>query len=156
MDGDSDAMKAMPRQTGRLQQGLTLIEVLITIVVLAIGLLGLAGLQTASLKNNQSSYYRSQAVMLTEDIFDRMRANRQAARTGNYNIAFGDAPPTGNNQAARDLSQWRNRITNQFPNGASSVAVNGATNVATVQVRWDDQRLESESSPTTITVQSRL
>ena len=55
--------------------GFTLIEVLIAMLVLAVGLLGLAGLQATSLKNNQSAYNRSQATQLAYDIADRMRSN---------------------------------------------------------------------------------
>ena len=57
-------------------QGFTLIEVLIAIIVLSIGLLGLAGLQLTSLRNSNSAYTRSQAVILSYDIVDRIRANR--------------------------------------------------------------------------------
>ena len=55
--------------------GFTLIEVLVAMLVLAVGLLGLAGLQATSLRNNQSAYNRSQATQLAYDIADRMRAN---------------------------------------------------------------------------------
>ena len=55
--------------------GFTLIEVLIAMLVLAVGLLGLAGLQATSLRNNQSAYNRSQATQLAYDLADRMRAN---------------------------------------------------------------------------------
>ena len=55
--------------------GFTLIEVLIAMIVLAVGLLGLAGLQATSLRNNQSAYNRIKATQLAYDIADRMRAN---------------------------------------------------------------------------------
>jgi len=55
--------------------GFTLIEVLIAMVVLAVGLLGLAGLQVTSLRSNQSAYNRTQATQLAYDLADRMRAN---------------------------------------------------------------------------------
>ena len=55
--------------------GFTLIEVLIAMIILAVGLLGLAGLQATSLRNNQSAYNRSVATQLAYDIADRMRAN---------------------------------------------------------------------------------
>ena len=55
--------------------GFTLIEVLIAMLVLAVGLLGLAGLQATSLRNNQSAYNRSQATQLAYDLADRIRAN---------------------------------------------------------------------------------
>ncbi len=63
-----------PSRPQKQQQGFTLIEVLVAVVVLSIGLLGLAGLQTTGLRNNQSAYYASQAAIYANDIFERMRA----------------------------------------------------------------------------------
>jgi type IV pilus assembly protein PilV len=60
--------------------GFTLIEVLVAMVVLTVGLLGLAGLQATSLKNSQNAYYRSVATQLAYDMADRMRANFTEAR----------------------------------------------------------------------------
>ncbi len=57
------------------QYGFSLLEVLIALLVLSIGLLGLAGLQTLGLKFNMQSYQRTQAALLAYDIVDRMRAN---------------------------------------------------------------------------------
>jgi type IV pilus assembly protein PilV len=54
---------------------MTLVEVLVTLVLISVGLLGVAALQLTTLKNNQESYVRSQAAMLAADILDRMRSN---------------------------------------------------------------------------------
>lgn len=67
--------------------GFTLVEVLVAVLVLAIGLLGLALLQTSGLRLNTNSYSRSQATLLAYDIIDRMRANAPGFRAGNYDIA---------------------------------------------------------------------
>lgn len=56
------------------QTGFTLIEILVTVIVLSIGLLGLAGLQATSFKFNSTAYQRSQATSLAYDIADRIRA----------------------------------------------------------------------------------
>ena len=61
-------------------------------VVLSIGLLGLSGLQTTGLRNNYSAFLRSQATLVTSDILDRMRANREAAKDGDYDIAYAGTP----------------------------------------------------------------
>ncbi len=60
----------------RAQSGMTLVEVLVTAVMISVGLLGVAALQLTSLKSNQESYVRSQAAMLAADLLDRMRANQ--------------------------------------------------------------------------------
>lgn len=102
-------------------RGFTLVEVLVAVLVLSIGLLGLAGLQANGLKNNNGAYLRSQANLLAYGIIDRMRANRAAAlSTGNpYQIDY-VAPPssvtdceasgatcTAAEMAAFDLAQWK-------------------------------------------------
>lgn len=62
--------------SGRLQQGFTLIEILIAVLILAVGLLGFAALQISAVSAGQESYFRSQASLIAESLADRMRANR--------------------------------------------------------------------------------
>src|SRR5579872_5025704 len=68
-------------------KGMTLLEVLITLVIMAIGMLGIASMLLLSSKANTSSYAKQQAVQCAADIFDRIRANSIAAISGNYNIS---------------------------------------------------------------------
>lgn len=70
------------------QTGITMIEVLVTILVVAIGLLGLASMQSVSLKSNQDSIQRAAATNLAYELVSRMRANPEGARAGNYATAF--------------------------------------------------------------------
>ncbi len=137
------------RRTG----GFTLLEVLIAVVILSIGLLGLAGLQATGLKNNHSAYLRTQATTYAYDIIDRMRANRQTALAGNYNIALGAAAPTGTSVAEADLANWRSLITANLPAADSSANVNAGR--VTVVVQWDDSRAGG-SATQSITVESEL
>jgi type IV pilus assembly protein PilV len=125
----------------RAQRGVTLLEVLISIVVLSVGLLGYAGLQTVSMKNNTSAFQRSQATMLTYDILDRMRAvarNPNPAVLGGYNVAMGTL---GSNP---DVISWKNNVANALPDGDASVSVPlpaaGAPTIATITIQWDDNR----------------
>ncbi len=125
-------------------RGLTLVEILIALLVLSIGLLGLAALQTSSLRFNTSSYYRTQATALAYDFADRMRANRQAALGGQYNIAFQDPPPAcgaanvAGSVAEQDIAMWRNALACRIPQSTGSI--NRAGNEFTVTVRWDDSQ----------------
>ena len=123
--------------TRRHQQGFTLMEVLVAVIVLAIGLLGLAGLQATGLKSNHSAYLRSQATHLAYDVADRMRANRTAARSGDYDIDLGDTA-SGSTMAATDLIAWKNSVTQLLPSGDGSVAV--ADDIAVIIIQWDDTR----------------
>jgi len=131
--------------------GFTLIEVLIAMVVLAVGLLGLAGLQATSLKNNQSAYNRSQATQLAYDLADRMRANTGSA--ANYLTAT-MAPTvaaiqsdcnavtttcTAADIAQNDLFEWNAAMIQALPAGAvGSIALVGG--IYTITINWDDNR----------------
>ena len=120
------------------QQGFTLLEVLVAMVIVSIGLVGLAGLMMTSAKNNQSAYYRSQASWLAYDIVDRMRANRTSALKGDYNIAYQTTASSSNAMALLDLGQWKTELQTALPTGDGRITFLG--NVATVYVRWDDSR----------------
>lgn len=122
----------------RRSRGFTLIEVMVAIVVLSIGLLGLAGLLASGLKNSHSAYLRSQATWLAYDALDRMRANRGNALAGGYNLALG-AAPGGAGLAATDLGEWDAALTNTLPAGDGSITVNGDRSVIII-VQWNDSR----------------
>ncbi|MCC5794475.1 MAG: type IV pilus modification protein PilV [Chromatiales bacterium] len=125
------------------QRGVTMIEVMIAIVVLAIGLIGLARLQAATLQFNNSAYLRSQATNLASDMADRMRANRAAALGPAlpYNLDVDDVPPGGGTLAADDLNEWRAALAGTLPSGTGGITVTGAGR-ATIVVCWDDTRGE--------------
>jgi type IV pilus assembly protein PilV len=122
-------------------RGFTLVEALVALLVLTIGLLGVAALQLSSLRSNHSSSLRSQATLLAYDIVDRMRANQSAANSGAYDIALGTTP-TGGTVALDDLVRWKQNLTNTLPAGDGAVARSGAGSATkfTVTVRWDDSR----------------
>lgn len=126
--------------------GFTLLEVLVALVVLSIGLLGLSGLQTTGLRNNHSAFLRSQATLVTTDIIDRMRANRDAAFNGDYDIGYGGTPThiscsvncSALQVAQMDVDLWREYVE-RLPNGGGELTVTAA-GLAEVKVRWADTR----------------
>ena len=143
-----------PPLHGSAQSGFSLLEVLIALLVLSIGLLGLAGLQTTSLQSNQSATQVSQATFLAHDVLDRMRANRQAAHNGNYNIGFGERSGDigGNSLPANDIREWLTQLETVLP-GASTGACNGSCGAsisvdgdgnAEIVIRWVDERLPDD------------
>ncbi len=131
--------------------GFTLIEVLIAMLVLAVGLLGLAGLQATSLRNNQSAYNRSQATQLAYDLADRMRANfygkaaytaiLPSSATAKTNCLPTTLPASGcsyTEMAENDLFEWNLAVTTTLPSGIGTLAV--SANVYTISITWDDDR----------------
>lgn len=146
------------RSPQRRSAGFSLIEVLIALVILSVGLLGIAAMVSVSLKSKDSSYYQTQATALAQSILDRMRANRSQVAVGSYNINFSGtttaqaclgsaAACTPAQIATSDLYDWRYNITNTFPSSSTvtasgkitSVAVGTSTQV-TISIRWSDAR----------------
>lgn len=119
------------------QHGFTLMEMLVTTVILAFGLLGMAGLQGLSLRSNNAAYLRTQANLMAYEIVDSMRANRANAVANSYNIAMSASPPSGTSVADADLSAWLTNLARTLPNGDGSVACDG-DNVCTVVVQWGE------------------
>lgn len=128
------------------QSGFTLLEILVAMLVLSIGLLGLAGLMASSMRNNLSASHRTQATWMAYDIIDRMRANRANAITGSYTTGLGApvactvAAPAGTlTVQAQDIAAWKSQLACVLPTGDGSIAVTNAAR-ATVVIQWDDSR----------------
>lgn len=126
--------------------GFSLLEVLIALLVLSLGLLGLAALQARTVQFNQGAYLRSQATSLAYVMADRMRANRDAALNGAAydGVVYVDpapacaAPGGGATVAARDIAFWRSALACSLPLGNGRIQRNGT--VITISVRWDESR----------------
>ncbi len=117
------------------QSGFGMVEALMAILVLSIGLLGLATLQTQGLRNTNSAYFRTQANMMAASMLDSMRANVTAARAGSYNLYMHETP-TGNNVANKSLISWVNRIGKALPSGDGAISCDASS--CAVAIRWDD------------------
>lgn len=117
--------------------GFSLIEVLISIVILSIGLLGTAGLMGASLRNTNTAYYRSQATVLADDILDRMRANLPEARVGQYDVTPGPSCAATSAMAQFDCQEWSAALAEALPGGVGTVDVE-STGVVTITIEWEN------------------
>jgi type IV pilus assembly protein PilV len=147
-------MISIAPRSSRAGRGFTLIEILVTLVLISVGLLGVAALQLRTLRANKESYVRSQAGVLAADILDRMRANPSAFRNGEYDVTWNGtsapAPATGSGssstspsgpRAVADLTAWQTAINNTLPGDADTVAgrIVRANNVVTVTIRWSER-----------------
>ena len=148
--------------TMKNQAGFTLIEVLISMLVLALGLLGLAAMQATTLKNNQSAYFRSQATQFAYDIADRMRANKLEASkyaastyattnivalTAGVNNCKATTGCTPAQLATNDLYEWKGQVSGTLPNGTVLISTPG-NNIFTITITWDDKTIFWDSNRT--------
>jgi type IV pilus assembly protein PilV len=138
------------------ESGFGLIELLVAVVLLSIGLLGLAGLQLRTMRNNESSLERGMAVVETHSIIDAMRADRASATADKFDIALTASPPTGTTTFADvALAAWRTNLTRVLGDGATgAVACDGAK--CTITVQWDDTRGTGGSSSMQLVTQVQL
>lgn len=128
------------------QRGISMMEVLITILVLAIGLLGLASLQMTSLKQNNQSLQRSLATLLAYDMSDRMRANPLAIADAWYDNPtaeeFADCNTTTGctpiEMVSNDFFQWNQALADVLPNGQGFVCIDSEPDVDVVPADGPD------------------
>lgn len=128
------------------QRGFTLVEILVTVVLISVGLLGVAALQLTTLRGNQDAYVRSQASVLAGDILDRMRVNPFDFRANGYSVDF-NGEGNGSARARQDLRDWQQDIDRTLPGtnneaaGRIERAYDPVTrrHVVTVTIRWRER-----------------
>jgi type IV pilus assembly protein PilV len=140
-------MCTIPENHRLTQSGVAMLEVLITIVILAFGLLGFAGLNAAGIASNHGSYLRSQAALQAYDMSDRIRANLTGASTTmSYDSISGAGTDPGciatgctwTQMAAYDQWAWNSANAAILPSGQGTVVRSG--NFLVVTVMWDGDR----------------
>ena len=124
-----------------IHDGFSLIEVLISMVIISIGLLGAMALQATSLKEAQVSNYRDNATLIAQSVLDAIRANR--ANAGNYTITLAASAPTGTSIVATDLQGFKNSASELLPSGNGSITVSAGTSTATINLQWSESRVKS-------------
>ena len=118
------------------QYGVTLLEVLVSVLVLGIGLLGVAGLQTSSMRNTHSSYERTMSVILTDTLAELMRSDPNTAQVGGYSIT----DCVGN--AALGTAAWVQDVKTATTDETCPTVVWDAANARyTVTIAWSDSRI---------------
>jgi type IV pilus assembly protein PilV len=129
------------------QNGLSLVEILVTVGIASFALLGLASMLMRGIQSNNSSFLRSIAVQQAYDIVDRMRANIQAVNDGSFNSVSFDASATCTpctsscttaQLASNDICTWQQQNATLLPSGQGSISKTNS--IYTVTVQWNDNR----------------
>lgn len=141
-----------PVASSTIQRGFSMLEVLITLVVVAIALLGTAGLQLNAMRMNKGAEFRTQAIFLASDIAERMEANKTEAILGTYAVAATSAVGAAVTNcaaaacnsaglAAWDINQWGTAISNVLPQPNWSITQTVAGNPSTysILISWTDR-----------------
>jgi type IV pilus assembly protein PilV len=139
----NEFMKLSGKMTSKLSRnrvsGFTLIEVLIALIIMSVGMLGIAGLYVHSLQAGSTSLFRHHAVTLAGDIADRIRANPRAGPAyalagGNNNCTNGTVDCTRGEMAAHDIFLWDQQAAATLPNGAVAIVFNNGVSPPTYQI----------------------
>jgi len=140
-----------PTAVRRAAAGFYLIEVLIGMLVLSIAFLGAGSVMLNSMKANHGAGLRNAAVLLANDMAERLEANRAAARAGSYELAAGAVPPAGPNCTAQactaeqlathDIATWYAEVQNKLPSAAALVTrtAAGPPSVYLIRLSWTDR-----------------
>lgn len=146
--------------------GFSLIEVLVSLLVLGFGLLGLAMLQNVALRNNQSANHRTVATNLAYEVIEMARANRRLAfryafiEAGDFasvNESTCSMTPNTGDRVGDDTTAWMCHVKRALPNGEAAIVITPAANggIISVTITWDDARwLAAGSQEETFVVQS--
>lgn len=154
----------MNTYSAKAQSGSSILEVLVSMIILAIGVMGVASLQSVSLRSNQSAYLRTQATIYSADIVERMHANSVATNVGSYNNVTGSeqancmsaahAICTSTDMANNDVFEWKRDVAAGLPMGLAQVCLDsspndgtfalplcdGVGNLYVAKIWWDDDR----------------
>lgn len=149
----------------KTERGFSMIEVLVTLLIISLALLGTAGLQAYSMRLNQGGQFRSLAVFLAADLAERMEANKPGAGNGAYVVpsttgtaflasavaastACATAACNDAALATYDLSQWQNAIATSLPQSSWSVVQTVAGNPSsyTIIINWVDRRADTTNA----------
>lgn len=149
-------------RNARRPSGASLIEVLVSILILSFGMLAMAGLHASSLRYGKMAQFKSVATQLAYDLSDRMRANAGGATAGDYNFAQAYTPDssevtvpscampgscTPEELAAIDMAQARNTARVSLPGGALVVTQDAAaSNVFNIWMLWLDPATADSAS----------
>ncbi len=129
----------------RRVQAFTLVEVLVALIIMSVGMLGIAGLYVHSMQAGRTSLFRHNAVTLAGDVADRIRANPRATAAytlagANNNCVAGGVNCAPAAMAANDIFLWQQQAVDTLPAGTVAIAFNNGVAPPTYQitVSWNE------------------
>lgn len=141
-------MTSTQKSSARRESGFTLIEAMVALVVLSVGMIGVAALHGQGLSAGRTAQFRSVAINLGADMADRIRVNRLGGASYQGPAANNNCDPTGGGgvnctpaqMAAHDLFVWDQQLAAALPNGVGGVVFNAGTTppTYTITVQWDE------------------
>ena len=130
------------------QSGFSLVEVLIALVIMSVGMLGIAGLYVQGMQAGRTSTFRHHAVTLAGDVADRIRANPTAGAAYNHaadaagdnSCVEGGVICSAADMAANDIFHWQEQADDTLPSGDVAVVFNAGVNPPSYQitVSWNE------------------
>ena len=141
--------------TTRTERGFSLIEVLIALIIMSVGMLGIASLYVHSMQAGRTSLFRHNAVTLAGDVADRMRANPTGANAYtaplglDNNCIDGGTNCSNTQMAAQDILQWQEQADDTLPAGAVTIGFDNTVNppVYTIAITWNEPMLNPNQQP---------
>lgn len=130
--------RASPRK--KLMAGFSLIEALVSVLVLSIGLLGVAALQGVGLRANSSANHRSQAAWFAAQMVEEARARRDLVVALDSGMVDTLGSFVCGGAATTPIAVWRSRLACALPSGQGGLAYNTFTQRLVITVQWDDSR----------------
>jgi type IV pilus assembly protein PilV len=133
------------------QRGISLLEALVAMLVLSLGLLGLANLQSVGIKSTYGANLVSQAGLLAYDMADRIRANPDNAAAYNGFVTACPSALPGAPLVTVELAEWSCSVETLLPSGVGRIAAapNGGSTRYTITVEWRDSQLDDAADPWT-------
>ncbi len=132
-------------KTVKREGGFTLIEVLISLIIMSVGMLGIAGLYVLSMQAGRTSQFQHHAVTLAGDVADRIRANPRAAAAyagagADNNCVDGGINCTPAEMAANDIFLWDDQAADSLPTGTVAIVFNNGVAPPTYQITvgWEE------------------
>ncbi len=168
------------------QQGVALMESLVALVVLALGVMGLLGLQLRTMVNNQNASHTASAARLADALFEAVKSNPNASPSlnpaftvnaplnpaqwawlGAYTHGWNVLPPAGANcnggvlcnagqKAAWDVNQWKQSVRQNLPNGEAAVLLGSIPQQLVVVVGWRANEQAGVANPSAVNLPGGL